>query len=359
MARLAIVIGVADYNSAPNLPACRQDGIAVADLLRRTGRFDEVLHISGGNETISSHVKSRLSSIADSYRGGSVEEIVFYFSGHGDFNGEDFSFVLTDYNPKKPNQTTLSNLELDGIFRSLNPELFVKVVDACHSGISYIKGDEDLTTYLKGSHGGFRDVYFMFSSQSDELSYASNRVSYFTHSMLSAVVGAADGSVRYRDLMSAASDDFAASGAGQTPKFVVQAKNTEVFCEVDEALRTALRTYLVGDVKAPAKPTKELSLLERIGANEKEYCTREEAMDILESIASTFLEKPLPSDLESLYVTTLDEKSGIAPQGNAIGHWLSDNPEKGLFAKPTRKSETYTERVPKTARKFSPRSQTS
>lgn len=347
MSRIAIVITVSEYQAVPGLPACRQDGTAVADLLKRTGRFDEILHISGGNETVSSAVKSRLSATADQFRDAPVEEIVFYFSGHGDFDGEDFRYLLSDYNPKRLNQTTLSNSELDGIIRRLRPELFVKIVDACHSGISYIKGDEDFTTYLKGSQTDFKNIYFMFSSQAEEASYATDQVSYFTHSILKSVVESPDGPVRYRDLMSAASDDFAAKGSGQTPQFVVQATNTEIFCDVNEALRSALRQYVAEEQIVEEEAQKASTLLERIQKDEEDFCTQEEAGEVLEAIADAFVETELPAELKPLFELELEEKSGIAPLGNAIGNWLNDNIERGYFAKPTKKSEPYTERVPK------------
>ncbi len=347
MPSLAIVVAVSDYLAATSLPACRHDGNAVADLLKRSGRFDEVLHISGANETVSSAVKTRLSALADQYRGQHVPEIVFYFSGHGDFDGEDFRYVLSDYNSKRPSQTTLSNSELDGILRGLTPSLYIKIVDACHSGMSYIKGDEDLATYLKSSRAGFNSVYFMFSSQADEVSYASEHVSFFTRSLLKAVSDAPDGPVRYRDLMSAASDEFSSSGAGQTPKFVIQANNTEVFCDVNESMRSALSEYLRG---APASVNVTIApstLIERIKSEDENYCTQEEAHAILERLADQILHARIADEIDDLFEIQLSKINGIAPQGHAIGVWLDDNSDRGFFARPSRKSETYTERVPK------------
>lgn len=347
MASIAIVIAVSDYQANAALPACRQDGVAFADLLRRAGRFDEVVHISGGNETVSAAVKARLSAVADQFRGTLVDEVVFYFSGHGDFDGQEFRYLLTDYSSKRPNQTALSNTELDGIFRGLQPTLFVKIVDACNSGISYIKSDDDFAGYLKGTRTGFKNIYFMFSSQAEQSSYATEKVSYFTHSILKAVAAAPDGPLRYRDIMSAASDDFAAKGAAQTPQFVVQATNTEVFCDVNETIRSAMRPF-VAEEEVPAKePDKGSTLLQRIQKDEADVCTQEEAAQILEDFPDAFLKLKLSDDLKPLFEVEVEEHSGIAPSGNAIGVWLNENPEYGYFAKPTKRSEEYTERVPK------------
>lgn len=347
MPKLAIVIAVSEYSGLQDLPACRHDGNAFADLLKRTGRFDEVLHISGNNETVSSFVKTRLSALADQYRGQAVGEVVFYFSGHGDFDGEDFKFVLSDYNPRRPNQTTLSNAELDGILRNLAPDLFVKIVDACHSGINYIKGDDDLSSYLKSSRAGFNNVYFMFSSQADEVSYATEHVSFFTRSILKAVNDAADGPVRYRDLMSYASDEFATNGAGQTPKFVVQANNTEIFCETSDVIRSALGIYMKDTAPEATVDAEPSTLIERIKREDSHYCTEEEARAILDELDDRILHAPTIEDIEELFDIGMGRMSGIAPQGHAIGTWLEDNSDRGFFAKATKKTETYTERVPK------------
>ena len=347
MPNLAIIVAVSEYANEPDLPACRHDGNAVAELLKRTGRFDEVLHLSGNNETVSSAVKTRLSALADQYRGQHVSEVVFYFSGHGDFDGQDFKYVLSDYNNKKPSQTTLSNSELDGIIRNLAPELFVKVVDACHSGISYIKGDDDFSTYLKGSRAGFGSVYFMFSSQSDEASYASEHVSFFTRSILKAVSDAPDGPVRYRDLMSAASDEFALSGSGQTPKFVIQANNTEIFCETNDSVRDVLSSYLKGLTPQISSPAVASTLIERIRSDESNFCTQDEAESILEQVADQILDATISEEMDELFEIQMHREPGIAPQGHAIGTWLEDNADRGFFAKPTRKMENYVERVPK------------
>lgn len=80
--------------------------------------------------------------------------------------------------------------------------------------------------------------------------------------------------------MSAASDDLAATGT-QTPFFVIQANNTEIFCEASDALRIKLEPYLgsptplsqTGGNVAP--PAKSMSLVERINLTEDTYCTKE------------------------------------------------------------------------------------
>src|ERR1700738_3156993 len=164
MTCLGVVIAVSEYGGdASGLPACRQDGAAIAHVLKSSGLFDEILHIDA--ETIGSNVKQRLADFAKVHKGKPVDEVFFYFTGHGEFVGDEFYYLLTDYQAKKRNQTSLENSELDGIVRALSPKLFVKIVDACQSVVTYIKTADDFRDYLKAADKKFEKLYFMFSSQ--------------------------------------------------------------------------------------------------------------------------------------------------------------------------------------------------
>jgi hypothetical protein len=155
MINLGIVIAISEYtDDAKNLPACTRDGEAVLHVLRASDRFAEILHLEAN--TTASQVKSQLADFAKSHIGKEIGEIVFYFTGHGEFIGNEFYYLMTDYQSRKRNQTALQNSELDGIIRGLNPNIFVKIVDACHSGINYIKSADEFDEYLKSTDQQFR-----------------------------------------------------------------------------------------------------------------------------------------------------------------------------------------------------------
>jgi hypothetical protein len=134
LARIGIVLAVCE-NLSPykSLKACAQDGEAFSAVLKETARFDEILSLTSKEETSSRAVKSSLSALVDRYKGQVIEEVVFYHSGHGKFAGNEFYHILSDYVSTSRNQTGISNSELDGPIRALNPGLFVKFVDACYS----------------------------------------------------------------------------------------------------------------------------------------------------------------------------------------------------------------------------------
>jgi Caspase domain len=109
MTNLGIVIAVSNYaGDATPLPACVRDGEAIAALLRSDARFGEVMLISG--DTKSSAVKAKLIDFLNRFKGKEIGHIVFYFSGHGDFAGDDFYYLLSDYEQKRRKQTSLGEL---------------------------------------------------------------------------------------------------------------------------------------------------------------------------------------------------------------------------------------------------------
>jgi hypothetical protein len=66
-------------------------GEAIATILRSDPRFGDVLLISG--DTKSSVVKPKLIEFLSRNKGKEIGDIVFYFSGHGDFIGDEFCRV--------------------------------------------------------------------------------------------------------------------------------------------------------------------------------------------------------------------------------------------------------------------------
>lgn len=355
MARLGIVVAVSENRGVyKSLKACEKDGQAFAALLKATNRFDEILVLGTPEETVSREVKARISAFVDRYKSQVIEEVVFYYSGHGELAGDEFFHVLSDFDPALRNQTGLANSELDGIVRALNPVLFAKFVDACYSGTNYIKGGDDLENYLKSSNSGFKDVYFMYSSQSDELSWTEGPVSAFTKSLLLAVGRWDTGAVRYRDLMSAVSDYFEARG-GQTPQFVTQAGFTDVFCESSPQLQSVVAVFLPAlasspappatSTPVPAAPAKSMSLVGRVKAMEQSYRTREQATEILKKFQERIAVANLNGELNELYTLTVTASDEEAEGATAIGDWLEKQTRQEFFAAPRFRTEVFKKRI--------------
>lgn len=162
---IAIILAVSDYQNTSCLPGCILDGQIVKSLLDETGKYNELLFID--QETNSIKVKEKLSDFIANNQGEIFDEVFFYYSGHGDFRDNEFYYILSDFNRNSYRQTSLANSELDSFLKQLNPNLTIKVVDACHSGVTYIKDNDIFSKHLDESKQRFNHCYFMFSSMSD------------------------------------------------------------------------------------------------------------------------------------------------------------------------------------------------
>lgn len=327
MINLGIVIAVCEYvGGASNLPACSQDGLAMAKVLEIEPRFDDVILIDG--DTRSSTVKSRLIEFINRYKGKEIGDIVFYFTGHGDFSGDEFYYLLSDYDPKRRKQTSIENSELDDLIRNLNPSLFVKIVDACHSGVAYIKSADDFHDYLKSAKAQFRKLYFMFSSQSEQFSYQDAHLSYFTKRLIEAIAAHEAPSLRYKDLIDFISDAFQDDTA-QTPFFVTQADFTELFCDISTTLKNGISEFLIAPGQSQIvldSETKTRSIAELVRKDAELYCTESETLQRLALLPEMFRKIPLPDELKPLYdLSVHDEKSAVPPESPSIGRWLQQN----------------------------------
>jgi hypothetical protein len=326
MANLGIVIAVSNYtHDAENLPACSRDGAAMAEVLRLSGRFDEILRIE--QDTISTQVKQRLAEFVMLHSNSNITEVVFYFTGHGEYYDTEFYFLLTDYQKRLIKQTSLDNAELDNMVRSLKPELFVKIVDACHSGMTYIKSPEDFSEYAKSANAIFKNIYFMFSSQSEQFSYQNAEISYFTESILKAIANHSAESIRYKDVMDYVSDDFR-NRDFQRPFFVTQADYTEIFCDVTEPLKNLLANYIQTETESSPRllTPEKASMVDLLKEDAKRFCSKEEAHEVLTAIIEQINEKLTShSEIPILYEISVTPEEKNPPEPSSIGGWLDKN----------------------------------
>ncbi len=240
MINLAIVIAVSEYIGKENcLPGCVNDGEAIATIIRGDPRFNDLLYIH--SNTTSAHVKASLIDFVSKYRGQDIGDLFFYFSGHGDFTESDFYYLLSDFASTRRKQTSLENSELDQLARALSPKLFVKVVDACHAGVAYIKAGESLKKYLDASAAEFKKLYFMFSSQMAQGSYQDTVLSYFTRRFIEAIALRAEAAIRYKDIIDYISDAFQ-----------VDASRNSIFCYAGRPCGTIFKRSRIPQKSAAA-----------------------------------------------------------------------------------------------------------
>gem|GEM_PF-640229 len=348
--KLAIIIGVSDYANASSLPACRNDAYIINEIITSSGKFESVLYLN--ENTSSASVKSSLSKFISGYSGKEVDELFFYFSGHGIFINQEFHYALSDIDTDKLKQTSLENSELDQLIRSLSPSLTVKVVDACQSGVGYIKNTgSELEKTLQQKAQSFKGCYFMYSSNNDQSSFASSTISHFTRYFVEAVKNSISVNVRYKEVMDYISDSFS-DNEQQTPLFVTQATFTEIFSPVDELIKNKISTFLKSfnvPVSASTK-TEKLTLIDFIKQDAKRYVTKEAALELLreihDKISSTLIFKG--DGLDDIFEIshTVNRSNASMPQLTQAADWLEKYNEN-YFAKIYWEAHKVKKKVPK------------
>lgn len=350
--KIACLLGVSKYKTINELSACENDIALMNSVLEATGEYDQLLCIAGNQE--SSKVKQQLVSYFTQFQGQQVDQVLFYYTGHGDFDGKEFFYLLSDYEHARQKQTVIENTELDNWIRLLKPALTIKIIDACHAGVQYIKDPDVFEKFLQTTPKSFSSCYFLFSSLKEQYSYQNEKLSDFTKSLVESVSDFGGTEMRFKDIIDYVSDSFAAS-AKQTPFFITQATNTELFTSVDNSLREKIKSnlshYLTTATKIGTEPDlcirQPSSLVDLVKADAARYCTRDEVLKILEH-SQSFLENHKYAeetcDLYDIEVLALSSLEGEVPRIINIGKWLSEN-KNDYFAEPTSRQEEYSEEI--------------
>lgn len=332
--RLAILIGVSKYEKpTTNLPGCANDVSGLLTLLRGTERYDDILVIA--NETKSASVKQRLAEFISKYAKSCPDELFFYYTGHGDVDQDDFYFLFSDYQDTRKKQTTLSGSELDDMLRSLMPQLTIKVVDACHSGTFYVKDPEVVGKHLAKSKSAFSSVYFMFSSTQDQASYQTAVMSDFTRAFLQVCREFQGEKIRYRDVIDGISDYFS-SNPQQSPQFIMQCNNTEIFFEINENIRKVLNTVVFEkDKDLTLESGKDDSIVAKVRRHAQDYCSKAEAQGYLELLRTGLMDTGRIKSIDELYSVSWEfgKLPDNLPSPSTIGRWIADS-GADFFAEP-------------------------
>lgn len=350
---VAIVIGVDKYQASgfDDLPACKNDAKVFKDVIESVRGFEEILFI--GNNEPALEIKRKISDLVDSYKGRDVNELMFYFSGHGERVDDDFYYIPSDFNLTRKESTGLRNTEIDDWVKAISPKLYVKIVDACFSGTQYIKSEISDEAQLKKSVNkrGLNDIYFLFSSRENQVSYAGAEFSKFTESILTAI-SEQKGDVRYRDIMAAVADDLARNGGAQ-PIFLTQSNNTEKLGFV-----SGLTHKIIFD--AFGLPFNEDGEIDEIKSETgRSVAAQESVFELAKkaSIKSCFDEANLkkfiddfnleiqswPENVAEIYEINVDKDMHPAavPNSSKIGEWLSEKNDSEYFAEPTYGKKEY------------------
>ncbi len=295
MSNIAIIIGISIYNHAEDLPACKNDADNMEQLLQATGKY-RILRLD--QEITKSYLIDQIDSYIKSVD-DQIDEILFYFSGHGCQDNTGLHYILKDTEIEKINTTSFNNNELDDLVREYNPQLFVKIIDACQSGFHYIKSvdlDDELNERnmlpIK-SNKAFANCIFMSSSRSNESSIATSECSLFTKAFILSVLdgGISSDVVRYSDIQNYITDVFKTNKYAQTPYFTWQCDGRAIFTYITEQLKTLASTWLrVSAEIQDKKEEMEVKLDKFLNA----YRMEEEVKNIVDKIRVVLKQENLP-----------------------------------------------------------------
>lgn len=348
--RIAILIGITKFDNCDDLPGCENDVIAIHDVISKSNQFDEIKLFK--NRIESNSLKPELAEYFSDLKGKSIDEILFYFSGHGNFYNKEFYYVLSDFDENSRKQTSLQNSEIDNLIKSTKPRMVTKIIDACQSGVTYIKGENSIEKYYHKTAENFDKCYFLHSSMTSQFSYQDDQLSDFTKSFLSSLRVKNKSNIRYKDIIDYISDEFEKS-TEQTPFFVTQADYTETFLKSSKEINSIIDKYVpiqkVIDVKKKEDTIperKELTYIEKIKLEAKQYSSQEETKNLIEKIKNIIEESSLKTNLNELYSIEFNFEHNTLhlPKGISIGGWLEDN-SHNYFAKPYYKITNHKEEI--------------
>ena len=233
---LAILIAVSQYDHAHDLPGCLQDARNMKQVLQACGKYNHILETPQAMQA--RDIWQALENFVTQHQGGDVEEVLLYFSGHGYYHG-DARFCGTDFLSARAGMTSVGNLEIDLLLRTLKPRVMVKIIDACQSGMPYIKGGPNAFKQALG-RSVLPSFISMASSQCDQASYVNHEGSDFTLKWIEAVLSARQGPIYYSEIGAYLAKAFEGNTA-QTPFFVSQGHGREMLCVMNDALERLRR----------------------------------------------------------------------------------------------------------------------
>ena len=140
-AKYALVIGVSDYDSCAQLPACTNDAKDFAALLKSKYGFDNVVLMTDdpASEPRLRPTEAHIFKALKVMFGGILKnksEVVYYFSGHGtrakDPAGNDADFLVPeDADPNDIADTCVSYDHVKAKLDTLQPRRLLLITDAC------------------------------------------------------------------------------------------------------------------------------------------------------------------------------------------------------------------------------------
>ena len=288
MNNLAILVGNTQYTSLNALDCCHDDLLAIHELLEATERYSDIEIIEN---VAADELKDRIRVAIK--KQSPVNEVFFYFTGHGCQLDHEFYYCATKFDSTKPNATGISTDELHELLRTAKATLVVKVVDACNSGTVLVKSGQG---FLLDREPRFRNLIQISSCLDSQNSLAGKPLSLFTERFRDSALRKTEGAVHYTDIISTLRDEFI-NNQEQIPFFVSQGTAREQFVE-DAKRLDSLRDRLSkqrqsasqSESNAPLAPAAASTLPELLAEAEMRTATPERIASFVDDLFDSLRE---------------------------------------------------------------------
>lgn len=309
--KLAIIIGISEYDNINDLPSCKQDAEVISGIFDYVDEEWDKITITDSNTT-SEDINKKIEGFIDKHKSSQIEQLFFYYSGHGHIEENEFYFVPTDFDMDRLNFKSISNEKIDSYLLQLNSELIIKIVDACYAGAITIKDTPRVMEEkaMKKSDERFADknFYFFLSSGAKQRSFIEdeNSFSVYTKRIIEVLNTYETNSfIKYRDIQAKLADEF--NNDYQKPIYFMHGENTETFIRMTNDLKDYLSKELrekMGETITEECETEEafgLQLAKLAEKKSKSLLKKEEFIELLNKITELKNEYNFNCDLREIF----------------------------------------------------------
>jgi len=190
----------------------------------------------------------------------------------------------------------------------------------------------------------------MFSSESDQSSFQDNQLSFFTRAFAEAVREHEQDTIRYKHIVDFLSDHFQGQRE-QSPIFVIQGPNTEVFCSINEEIKKILGSINdvqdgrlaqnVAEIESGSEQQPDVTLKQLVIKDTENYATKDDVESILKGSREKVETFKYPNEFTDLYEIEhlFDSSTYDLPSRDVIGKWLAQHKE--YFGEPLKEEKPY------------------
>lgn len=324
---LAIVLGQSEYNENLELPACKNDLFVIKKVLDATKKYQEILFLDDSCKS-RDDIQNSITAFIEKYKNESISECFFYFTGHGKVDELGFYYLCNDYEEMNYPQGMIPNKEIDDIIRKLSPKVYVKVIDACHSGIEYIKSVDEPNYNIDANKHEFESCYFLFSCKKEQNSYIpqNEKFSTFTKAFITALKNEKGNNIRYTNIISYLANAFK-DDKRQKPIFITQGTFSDIFYNKNSEIDAILPSiFELPDLLPITDNNIKSSLLDLIKQDSKRYLKFSEVEQIFNEMKKHLEDFKFENELSDIFDKEIEEVKAYEeiPNISSIAEWVND-----------------------------------